>query len=412
MSEKNVELNTIATCDGRLYLGKIETDFTHVVAALPPMVQNRYEQDILENGIQKSLNVWITDTDPERYIMIDGHLEYEMAQKYGLPFNITLRKFANRDEVICFIIKSALYRPNLSTFQKCEMVLPFKGILTRKGKENMQNGGKGVKIPEKVDTMVELGLIIGISHDTCRKAQFIINSLDDNDERLALLRDGEISINSVHEQLTGKKKNKKKDQKDFFSNFEEEANEVAPSSDGNRKIVIRSKFHIDESDKFSVLYIRPKWNLSNSISLPDTYIPELVRMNIKDIVYHKFCSLLIHTPSKYMHETIKMIEGWGFRCVDSICIVHRTSQYSSKYSNQNHEFLLICALDVAEIPNSFIKQRAFNSIIDSENVTETIIKMFDDNLAKACIFTEPLPGWDSFPFDSESNVETNHNKAA
>ncbi|MEI7817357.1 MAG: hypothetical protein WCI45_09225, partial [Desulfuromonadales bacterium] len=55
--------------------------------------------------------------------------------------------------------------------------LANKIILTGEGKENMRNGGKGIKVSKKVDTMVELDDMINASHDTLRKVEKILKAL-------------------------------------------------------------------------------------------------------------------------------------------------------------------------------------------------------------------------------------------
>jgi hypothetical protein len=416
MSKSNLKITASTICDGTPFIGKLEIGFTDVIPDLPLLIQKSWEQEILKNGIQTTLNVRVVDTDPVTYVLVTGHFEYEMALKHSLPFNITLRKFETDDDVIRFIITGTLYREHLNTFQKGELVLRYKYVLASEGKENMRKGGKGIKISENVDTMVQLAHMIGSSHDTLRKVQYLLNTLKPNDDRLKKLREGELKINGVHEEISGKQKNTKKNPvDDFFSVFEDNTNTNNTSINihGDRKVAIKSKFHIDETDKYQVVYMKPKWDISNAITMPDTHLVELRRMNISDIVYNKFCTLLIETPSKYLGDTLEIIASWGFKCVDSICISNPTTLYSSKYSEQNHEILLVCELDVASIPQTYIKNRPSCSIINSEDVMNTINGMFDKNISKVCIFSEPIEGWDSYDFDNESKMMIKfYNKAA
>jgi hypothetical protein len=424
MTETKGTTNTITMCDGTPFVGKIEIGFTGVVPPLPMQIQTSYEKEITENGIQISLDVWAKGTDPVKYILVKGHFEYLMALKHGLPFTITLRHFDSDDDVIRFIVKATVYSNYLTKYQRCELILKYKGILTVAGKENMRNGGKGLKISKKVDTMVELADMINSSHDTLRKVQLIKNELEPDDERLIQLRNGEISINSVYEGITGKKKNikiepetKNQDEApiDIFSLLGVKSDNVNSSEIPSErpKLVIKSKFHINETNKYQGVFINPRWNLSDAITIPDNYLVELRRMNISEIVYNKYCTLLIQTPSKYLGDTLNIIQGWGFKCVESLCISNPTTLYSAKYAEQNHQILLICELNVGGVPQTCVTKRPSNSIINADDVMDTINEMFDENVSKLSIFTEPILGWDSYDFDYDSKMMINfHDKAA
>jgi len=416
MSESNVNVNTITMCDGTPFIGKLEMGFTGVIPTIPLLIRESWEKEILQNGIQTPLNVRVVDGDPITYVLITGHFEYQMALKHSLPFNITLRNFETDDDVIRFIITGTLYREHLSNFQKAELVLRYKHILAAQGKENMRNGGKGIKTSENVDTMVQLAHMIGSSHDTLRKVQYLLNTLKTKDDRLNKLRTGELKINGVYEETSGKKKNTKNiPTEDFFSVFEDNTNTDKDKSiniHGDRKVAIKSKFNIDETDKYQVIYMKPKWDISNAITIPNTHVEELRKMNIGDIAYQKFCTLLIQTPSKYLGETMDIIKGWGFTCVDSICISNPTTLYSSKYAEQQHEILLVCELNVASLPPTYIQNRPSSSIIGSDDIRTIITRMFDTHLSKVCIFTEAIEGWDSYVFNKESKTMTDFHEVA
>jgi hypothetical protein len=398
MLENEKMLNIITTCDGTPYKEKIEIGFPDILPKLPTLVRNQYEQDIIKNGVPCSLDVWVTNTDPVKYVLVKGHIEFETAMKHALPFNITLHHFESKDDVIRFIIKGTLFQVNLNTFQKGELILRYKHLFTEKGRANMRKGGKGIKTSEKVDTMVALAQMIGKSHDTLRKIETILKKIKKTDKRLQQLRGGEVTINNAFEEISGKKKTRN------FLELVKQQNETDPTNEFPviPKPLIKSRFHIDEQDKYQAIYMKPRWSLSDSITLPDPYLVELRRMNTAEIVYNKFSTLIIHTPSKYLFDTMNIIQDWGFKCVDSICISNPEKTYSSKYTDQTHELLLICELDVAGIPSSYIVKRPSSSIIPENEVKNSINGMFDSNVSKACVFTEPFEGWDSFDFDDES----------
>lgn len=422
MKRKLENGNKMVFANGTLYRNLISLDLIKVLPSLPFADQDRIEQEILKNGIQFPLIIAKIGNLKRHFELVTGQFEYMMATKHDLPFNVIIKKFKSKADVIRSIITGTLNRLNLNTFQKCELVLKNKDVLVKKGRENMVMGGKGSKISEndKVDTMPQLAALIGISHDTLRKARYILNVLADDNDVLIQLRSGNMSINKGHEDLTGIKKTGelvKKNRDDIFPDFCDKELSTTDSftvdSNTETESVIHSKFHINNEYKYQVIYIKPRWNLSSMIVLPDSYLEELQKMNICDIVNDKFCTLLIHTPSKYLFDTFKMIENWGFLCVDTICVSCSSKTYSSNYSDQNHEILLFCEHIGVGLPKSLISNRSSNSIIGIDTVFETINKMFDRNLSKICVFTEPIEGWDSYDFDKELNCMIKfHEKAA
>jgi hypothetical protein len=60
-----------------------------------------------------------------------------------------------------------------------------------------------------------------------------------------------------------------------------------------------------------------------------------------------------------------------------------------------------------------VTKRPSNSIINADDVMDTINEMFDENVSKLSIFSEPILGWDSYDFDNDSKMMINfHDKAA
>ena len=228
------------------------------------------------------LILWEKEIDPVKYELVTGHFEYKMVMKHGLPFSVIIKKFGSDDEVVRFIITRTLNRLHLNLFQKCELVLKHKKILTSKGKTNMIKGGKGLKISEEdtVDTMPQLAAMIGCSHDTLRKVHYILNTMDPLDNLLNQLRSGEITINKVHEELIGKKKTKTivdQNKASIFPDFNstDSSGKSALELDESNNSPIISQFYIDEHEKYQVVYIKPKWNLSNMVVLPDPFLEGL-----------------------------------------------------------------------------------------------------------------------------------------
>ncbi len=136
-------------------------------------------------------------------------------------------------------------------------------------------------------------------------------------------------------------------------------------------------------------------------------------MNIPEITFEKFCTLIVRVLSKYLNPMMNIINEWGFNCTETICISHDSPLYNSKYTNQSHEFLMICEYNGVGVLPSFIMSQPIKSIIPSHEVLATINNMFSDHLNKAFIFTTPQPTGDTFYFDTDSKSILRHlDKAA
>lgn len=97
---------------------------------IPPLSteeKQQLEQNILEFGCKDPLTIWETNRgvidakaeQPEEivYILIDGHNRYEICQKFGVDFKISVVEFENFDQIHDFMIDHQLGRRNLSSEQ-------------------------------------------------------------------------------------------------------------------------------------------------------------------------------------------------------------------------------------------------------------------------------------------------------
>ena len=260
------------------------------------------------------------------------------------------------------------------------MVLRYKDLFISQGKENMSKGGKGFQISEKVkiNTWKLLGKLAGYSRNTLWEVDFILKNLQDVGIRKQL-EDGEIKIHKVFKDLKG----------------------CAKETDNKSSKISNAKYYIEEKNKYQVVYIRPRWNLSNQISLHDRFIDDLRKMNIEEFTYEKIATLFIQTPSKYLLKTIDLIQKWGFEFVDAITIKAGHCLYASPHANQVHEFLLICKRNnkVPPLPNIQLS----DSIQTEDQVFNFIENLISPHHEKVSIFTEVRSGWDVYDFDQASN---------
>lgn len=80
-------------------------------ALLPPQTEDErkaLEESILADGCRDALIVDETNT------IIDGHNRYEICTKHNIPFNVVVRHFDSRDDIIVFICRNQIGRRNLN----------------------------------------------------------------------------------------------------------------------------------------------------------------------------------------------------------------------------------------------------------------------------------------------------------
>lgn len=115
-------------------------------------------------------------------IIIDGHNRYEICTRLGVAFNVVELDFADSDEVKIWIIRNQFARRNLSDYQRSKLALKLKPLIAGKAKANQKlSDGKGAQKSadlkvSPVETREELAKAAGVSHDTIKKVETIIES--------------------------------------------------------------------------------------------------------------------------------------------------------------------------------------------------------------------------------------------
>jgi ParB-like chromosome segregation protein Spo0J len=153
------------------------------------------KQSIIENGQYYPI---IVNQDG---IVLDGHHRFKICTELGTKPLFTVRKFKDVLDEKLFVIKSNLERRHLNNFQRIELALKSKPFIEEKAKRNESLGGKGKGKDVKYLTPLrranqKVGELAGVSHETVRKVEKLIESLSDHE--LDIVRKGEISINQAY----------------------------------------------------------------------------------------------------------------------------------------------------------------------------------------------------------------------
>lgn len=174
---------------------------------IPPLSDEEFkqlEENIKNEGCRDALVIW-------KGTIVDGHNRYKICQGNSIPFKTEEKKFADRDEVAEWIILNQFGRRNLSLAQRSELAMKLKPAIQKKAKEN-QGRRNDINFPPNsnksrpVDTYDELAKIAGVSSDTIRKTEKILDK--GTPEQIERARKGGKgnSVNAIYNEVTGKAK--------------------------------------------------------------------------------------------------------------------------------------------------------------------------------------------------------------
>ena len=176
---------------------EIDKEFESLIPPLTAEEFAQLEENCVKEGIRDALITW-------NGILIDGHNRFKIAAKHGLQWNEKRMEFADRGEVIKWIILNQFGRRNLSAYDRSVLALKLKPVIAEKAKERMLAGKSDPN--QKSDegmTSKALGKIAGVSHDTIHKVEAIQNS--GNQQLIDDVREGRESINSGYQRIHPKK---------------------------------------------------------------------------------------------------------------------------------------------------------------------------------------------------------------
>ena len=158
-------------------------------------------ENIRENGCLLPILIW-NDT------IIDGHVRYHICCEYGIPFKTEAIDFNSDAEAIVWIVKNQIGRRNVTTFQRCELVLRYEPevkayVESRRRAAISEYRRTGVKGEGQCKRTAEiLADLAGVGRSTMNQVKKILLSGDEETKRR--LRAGEISIVYAYRTLVGK----------------------------------------------------------------------------------------------------------------------------------------------------------------------------------------------------------------
>jgi hypothetical protein len=175
----------------------IDDEFRGLIPPLTPEAQGLLEKSLVAEGCRDPLVVW-----PQLEglsILLDGHNRYEICQQHDLPFAvIEVQGIATRDEAKVWIVRTQLGRRNLTDFQRIELAERLRSMLEQKAREHQ---GTRTDLRQNLagsqDTKQAIAAIAGVSRETVRKAEVIMEEADEPTKEA--LRRGERSIHRTYQ---------------------------------------------------------------------------------------------------------------------------------------------------------------------------------------------------------------------
>ena len=172
----------------------IDKEFESLIPPLSSEEFAQLEENCVKEGIRDALITW-------NGILIDGHNRFKIAAKHGLHWTEKKMDFADRGEVIRWIILNQFGRRNLSAYDRSILVLKLKPVIAEKAKERQY---LGLKTDEGGRTDKALGKIAGVGKDTIHKVEVIEKNA--SPEVKQQIREGKKSITGAFNEIKEKER--------------------------------------------------------------------------------------------------------------------------------------------------------------------------------------------------------------
>jgi ParB-like chromosome segregation protein Spo0J len=179
---------------------KIEPKFKELIPPLTPEEYRGLEELILRDGIRDPLATW-------KGIIVDGHNRFAIARQHGIKsYAIHEMQFPDEDAAMMWIIDNQLGRRNLSKLARIELAMRKEPMIRAKAMENQVRKPNDF-VPQKSaeqnyrenETREQLAKQAGVSHDTYRKGEIILETAPP--ELIQEVLDGKKRINTAYREL-------------------------------------------------------------------------------------------------------------------------------------------------------------------------------------------------------------------
>lgn len=190
---------------------QIDAEFAALIPPLTDDERSQLERNIVDHGgARDPLVVW---AKAGKLTLVDGHNRYEICTRLDLPFEIEEMRFDDRNAAMLWIIDNQKGRRNLPDFAKTELELKRESIHAamtaprgrpKKDESEIRKNSSEFQAPDDRRKDAKIGDAVGVSKDTVAKVRRITEAASSglvDDETLAKLRRGAVSINHVDKEI-------------------------------------------------------------------------------------------------------------------------------------------------------------------------------------------------------------------
>lgn len=170
---------------------KIDPEFHALIPPLSDDERTQLETNLKADGCRDPLVHW-------RGLLLDGHNRYEICDRLGIGYRMVEKALPDRAAATAWIIRNQLGRRNLSDFQRAELALRLKPVLSADAKQRMTAGKASDPAPNVAqgqrnpDTRKVLAEAAGVSPTTIQRTETIAARAAEPVKQLA--REGKVSV--------------------------------------------------------------------------------------------------------------------------------------------------------------------------------------------------------------------------
>lgn len=166
---------------------------------------NQLKHDIKQNGVHDPILFYTTGNGIN--LVLDGHSRLKACIELKLtdiPTKEIKENFESLEDIRFWIVKNQCQRRNLTPIEKLQLACLHEETISKRANGNLVKAGRGDIVVDKVDTILEIGKLAGISRATVARYKKVINSGLDN--IIQKMVTGDLSITSAYNLVQEKAK--------------------------------------------------------------------------------------------------------------------------------------------------------------------------------------------------------------
>jgi N6-adenosine-specific RNA methylase IME4 len=337
---KNMESNLI----------KIDKEFQNLIPGISYEEFCGLEESIKKEGCRDPIITW-------NNTILDGYNRHKICKAYGIKFETKEIQCESREEAKIWIIKNQFARRNLSPYQRGVLALKLEEIESKKAKERMSLGGKGVVILPQVKGKTreiiarEAGIKSGRTIDKIKE----IEKKATPKQKEKLIK-GERTISSVYMDIKQRE-------------IKEGVSEIPLPK-----------------EKFSIIYADPPWEYKWSTrgAAAHHYNTEnLDKLKKIKVPAEKNAVMFMWATNPKLNEALELLKAWGFEYKTNMVWV-KDKFGTGWWVRGQHEILLLGTKGKVKTPSHHLRP---SSVINAARVGHSkkpgeiyriIEKMFPD----------------------------------